>query len=121
MSVVGGFVFGGWDEAEVAVEASVVVPVERFQRGELELVETFPGATVSDQLGLVQADDRFGERVVVAVAPGADRAGDVVFGEPVGVANRQILAAAVGVMDEPVEVESLTVSRPDGLFERRER
>jgi len=46
----------------------VVEPVDPFQGGELEVVEASPGAFVADELGLVEADDRLGQGVVVAVA-----------------------------------------------------
>ena len=60
--------FGGWDEAEVVEEASVVVPVDPFQRCELEAIEACPGAAVSEGFGLVETDDRFGQGIVVGVA-----------------------------------------------------
>ena len=47
---------GWWHVPELAVEAAMVVPVDPFQRGELEVVETAPGSSVSEGLGLVQAD-----------------------------------------------------------------
>jgi hypothetical protein len=39
-------VFGGWDVVEFAVQASVVVPVDVFDGGHLEIVEAAPGPFV---------------------------------------------------------------------------
>ena len=51
-------------------------------------------------LGLVEAVDRFGQRVVVAVADAADRRMDPGFGQAIGAFDRQVLDAAVAVMHE---------------------
>ena len=64
-------VFGfGWRDAVgvVVVEPAAVEPVDPFQGGELEVVESSPGAAVADELGLVEPDDRLGQRVVVALS-----------------------------------------------------
>ena len=68
LTVVEVFEFGGWDAAEVVEQALVVEPVDPFECGELEVVEAAPGSAVADEFGLVEPDDRFGERVVVGVA-----------------------------------------------------
>jgi hypothetical protein len=47
-----------------------------------------------DDLGLVEAIDRFGEGVVVRVADAADGRLDPGFGKALGVLDRDILAAA---------------------------
>lgn len=44
-----------------------------------------------NQFRLVQAVDRFGQRIVVAVAPAADRRLDAGLGQPFAVANADIL------------------------------
>ena len=54
-----------------------------------------------DHLGFVEAVDRLGESVVVAVADAADGRLDAGLGEPLGVADRDVLQAAVRVMNEP--------------------
>ena len=51
-------------------------------------------------LGLVEAVDRLGQGVVIAVAHTADRRLDAGLGEALGVLDRQVLAAAIAVMDE---------------------
>ena len=106
MTVVVGFVFGWWDAAEVVVDASVVEPVDPFEGGEFKVVEAAPWSLVADEFGLVEAVDCFGERVVVTVAAGPDGVDDAVLGQAFGVANRQILDAAVAVMDELVKVSA---------------
>jgi hypothetical protein len=46
-----------------------------------------------DDFGLVEAVDRFGEGVVVAVADAADRGLDAGLGQAFGVFDRDVLAA----------------------------
>ena len=68
MTVVVGLELSRRDAAEVVEDASVVEPVDPFERGEFEVVETFPWALVPDEFGFVEPVDRLGEGVVVAVA-----------------------------------------------------
>ena len=91
--MVGGFVFGWTPTAQRGVEAAVVPPVDPFQGGQLDLLDAPSGFAAFDQLGLVEPIDGLGECVIEAVPAAADRAGDAELGEPVGVANRQILTA----------------------------
>ena len=53
-----------------------------------------------DDLGLVQAVDRFGERVVVGVADASDRRLDTGLDQALGVFDRDVLHAAIGMVDE---------------------
>jgi hypothetical protein len=62
-----------------------------------------------DDLGLEQADHRFGERVVVGISDPADRRLDTRLGEPLAVFNRDVLDAAIGMMDEAA------FDRPTGM------
>jgi len=48
------FVLGRWDEADLAVQASVVEPVDLLCEGNLEVVDALPRTLVADQLGLEQ-------------------------------------------------------------------
>ena len=57
-----------WDVADRLEKAAMVEPVHPFQRRELDVVEALPGSLFADQLGLEEADHRFGESVVVGVA-----------------------------------------------------
>ena len=69
LTVVGVFGFGGRDAPVSVQEPPVVEPVDPFQGRQFEVLEAPPGAAVADQFGLVEADDRLGQGVVVAVAP----------------------------------------------------
>ena len=82
----------------------MVVPVDVSRDGEFDVVDAAPAATaqdgVADALGLEQRIQRLGHRVVVAVAPAADRGDGVGLGESFGVAHGSILHAAVAVVDQ---------------------
>ena len=54
------------------MDSSVVEPVDIVERRPFDMLHVAPGSLAVDQLGLVDAVERFGERVV-AVALGADR------------------------------------------------
>ena len=60
-------------------------------------------------LALVEAVDDLGDRVVVGVTARADGGDGAFGGEPFGVADRQVLHAPLGVVDEAVEVLALRV------------
>ena len=90
----------------------MVEPVDPLERGVLDVVDAPPRSAATDQLGLVEADDRLGERVVVAVATASRPRYRAGFGEALGVADRQVLAAPVGVVDEPVEVAACGTRSP---------
>ena len=49
-------------------EPAVVEPVDVFEGGVLEVVEVLPGSAFVDEFCLVQADDGFGEGVIVRIA-----------------------------------------------------
>lgn len=46
----------------------MVEPVDPLRRGQLDVLDGAPGLTWFDQLGLVQAVDRFGQGIVVGAA-----------------------------------------------------
>lgn len=71
MCVEVGFGFDGWNVSDLAVESSVVEPVDVFGDRSREVVDAFPWPAVADRLGLEERVERFGHRVVVAVALGA--------------------------------------------------
>jgi hypothetical protein len=62
---------------QVAVQVAVVDPVDPFGGGQFGLVDGPPPPLRPDQLGFVQAVDRFGQRVVARIADAADGSGDV--------------------------------------------
>ena len=70
--VIGGFDLGGRDVSDRLEKASVVEPVGPFECRELDGLEGTPGSAPMDHLGLEQADDGLGERIIVAVADAAD-------------------------------------------------
>ena len=70
-----------------------------------------------DDFGLEETVDGLGQRVVVGIADAADRAFDPGFGEPLGVANRKVLHAAIAVVYE-LAVGFLSM---ESLFEGVER
>lgn len=53
-----------------------------------------------NELSLIQAVDRFSQRIVVAVAPAADRQFDVCFGQSLAVEKVDVLITPVEVIDQ---------------------
>lgn len=90
-----GFEAGGCREAgagfDLAVEAAVVEPVDVLEGGELDVVESLPGAAAVDEFPLVEPVEALGERVVVAVTDGTDRRDDRVVGEALALADGEVL------------------------------
>mgnify|MGYP003587797361 FL=1 len=78
----------------------MVEPIDPFQSGEFDRFEVSPWPAPTDDLGLVETVDRFGEGVVVTVADASDRRLDASFCQPLGVANGHVLNAPVRVMHE---------------------
>jgi hypothetical protein len=64
-----------------------------------------PWSAPMDHLGLVKAVDRLGQGVVIAVADTADRRLDPGLGQALGVLDRDVLAAAVAVVDEAAAMD----------------
>ena len=52
VSVIPVFEFDWWDHADLAVYPSMVVPVDPFEGGQLDVVESAPGAVSADEFGL---------------------------------------------------------------------
>ena len=94
------FGFSVRDVADGAEQAAIIEPVVPIEGGVFDGLERSPRAAPVDHLSLVEAVDRFGQRVVVAVADAADRRIDPGFGQALGVFDRQVLDAAVAVMHE---------------------
>src|SRR6476469_5676461 len=85
------FGFGRRDVADGLQQATMVEPVDPFERGVLDRFEAAPRSTPVNHLGLVEAVDRLGQSVVVAVADAADRWLYPGFGEALGVLDRHVL------------------------------
>jgi hypothetical protein len=47
------------------VQTGVVIPADPFQGFPFDLTNRLPGAEELDDLGLEQADDAFGERIII--------------------------------------------------------
>ena len=52
------------------MQAGVVIPVDPFQGFPLDLANGFPGAEKLDDLGFEQADDAFGQSIVIGLSDG---------------------------------------------------
>ena len=98
LPIVVRFVLSRRNETDRPKEPLVVVPVDPLESRVLDVVEAPPGSLSADDLGLVEADHRLGERVVVGVTSTADRGLDFGLSEPVGVADRQVLKSADALM-----------------------
>ena len=81
-------------------QPAVIEPVDPFQRGELDCLETPPRSTPIYDLDLVKPVERFGERIVVGIADAPDRRLEPGVGLALGIFNRHILAAPVAMVDQ---------------------
>ncbi len=97
---------------------NLVIPVHPLQRRQLEVVESAPRSPAVHQLRLVEPDHRLRQRVVIGVAAAPDRGHGPGLGEPLGVADREVLHPTIAVMDEPVEG---SLPRPQRLLKGVER
>ena len=77
--------FGRRDVADGLQEPPVVEPIHPFEGGELDRLERSPRSTPLDDFGLVEAIDRLGQRVVVAIADTAHGGLDARLGQAFGV------------------------------------
>src|SRR5579863_1133046 len=113
LSIIQGFGLGGRDISDRFEQPAIIEPVDPFQGGELDRLDVAPGAAPVDDLGFVKTIDRLGEGVVVAVADAADRRLQPGFDQPFGVFDRNVLHAAIAVVnqaaasDRPTLVERL--------------
>jgi len=113
--VVVGLGFGGRDVPDGFEQATVVEPVHPFQRGVFHGLEAAPRTATMDDFGLEQAVDRLCQRVVVAVTDATDRRFDARFCQSFSVFDRQILVAAVAVVNQPRALDRAALM--DHLFE----
>src|SRR3954452_19700783 len=84
-------VLGRWDQADLAVQASMVEPVDVLRGRDLKVVGTRPRALVADQLGLEQRVERLGQSFVVRVAGGADGGDRARVSQALGVPHGDVL------------------------------
>jgi len=76
-------------------QAPVVEPVDPLQRRVFGSLDVAPGALAPDDLGLVEADDAVGHRIVVRIADTSDPRFNARLEPAVGVADRQVLRPAI--------------------------
>ena len=84
------------DVAQRPHQPVMVEPGDPFQRCQFHRLLGLPWPAPVDDLGLVQPVDGLGQRVVVGVAPAADRGSDAGFGKAFGIAKRQPLQQVNG-------------------------
>ena len=87
----------------------MVEPVDPFQGGKFHGFEVAPWPASVDDLGLVKPVDGFGERIVVTVADASDRGFDACFGQSFGVFDRQILPAAIRMVNETASMDGAAI------------
>jgi DNA-binding CsgD family transcriptional regulator len=83
----------GRNIAEGFEKATVVEPVHPFQSAVFDGIDVPPRTLRSDELSLVQADDRLGQRIVVGVSSRSNRSFDTALSQSLSISNGQILGA----------------------------
>src|SRR5690606_37946967 len=102
--------------AERLEETPMIEPVDPCKRREFDGFKTAPWPLLSDQLGLVETDNRLSEGVVVGVSDATDGRLNAGFGESLSVANGHVLHAAVAVVNQRLTSPDIAVV--EGLLER---
>lgn len=92
-------------------QATIVEPVDPFEGGEFHRLGTAPRAAPADRLGLEQAVDGLGGRVVVAASDAAGGRFDPSFKQALPVTDREALHAAVAVVHEAALAGRAAVAR----------
>ena len=108
------FSFNGRHVADWLEEPAVVKSVDPFKRGILDGLGAAPRPAPMDHLGLEQAADGLGKGIVIAVSDTADGGLDACLGKAFGVADRDILHAALRVLDETAPLNRPALA--GGLF-----
>src|SRR5664280_1699029 len=88
---------------------------------DLQVVDGPPRALVADEFGLEQAVERLGHRVVVGVAPAADGGDRAGLGQALGVADGDVLHAAIGVVHQRGDVVAVASAGPKAHLQGVER
>lgn len=65
----------------------------------LHIIQSLPGAILVNHLGLVQPVEGLSQRIVVSVTYAANRCIEACLCQPFGIADREILAVSVAVVD----------------------
>ena len=111
LGIVACFRLGGRDISDRFEQATIVEPVDPFESGEFYRLGTASRAATVDHLGLEQAVDAFGERVVVTVADAADGRFDPSFKQALAVTDREVLHAAVAVVHEAALADRTAIAQ----------
>src|SRR5664280_301785 len=119
--VVLGLELNGRDKADLAVKAAVIEPVDVLGDRDLQVVDGPPRALVADEFGLEQAVERLGHGVVVGVAPAADGGDRAGLGQALGVADGDVLHAAIGVVHQRGDVVAVASAGPKAHLQGVER
>lgn len=81
-------------------ESVVIEPPHPFEGGKLDVLDGAPRAPTANDLRLEEPDDGLGQGVVIAVPPAADRRLDTGVGQPLRIANGEVLNPSVVVVDQ---------------------
>ena len=69
-----------------------------------DLVDALPGKRLSSiavkDFGFEEANDAFGQRIIIGITNGSDREIDLGFSQPLGIFYRQVLRSAVRVVNQ---------------------
>ena len=103
------FSLGGWDVADGFEKTPMIKPIDPFERCELNSLQRFPRPAPTDHLSLVKTVEGLGERVVIAVTDTPDGWFDPDFCQAFGVFDREILAAAIAVMDKSAAMHRASI------------
>src|SRR6516164_3516951 len=88
------------DTAAGGVKPLAVVPGDPFHGGDGNITDTSPWPVPVDEFSLVQGINRLGRSIVVRVSLAAHGTDSAYLTQPLTVAYRSILHAAVGMMHE---------------------
>jgi hypothetical protein len=69
------FSFGWWDVSNRLKQSMAIEPINPLEGGELNGLEVAPGPAPINELGFVEADDRFSQCVELLSTPGVEMAG----------------------------------------------
>lgn len=95
----------------------MVEPVDPLGGGRFNLFDGPRGLAWSDEFGLVQAVDSFGQGIVIGAADRANGGLDPGLGEPLTKPDRGVLRSSISLVHKAVEIErSLALTGPDRLF-----
>lgn len=78
----------------------LVEPVHPLNGRELDVIDTAPWATSSNDFGFEQPNDSLCQSVVIGVSDGANGRDEASFGRSLGVANREILHPAIAMVNQ---------------------